>query len=459
MPNVTFDKTSNVTGRIAVTMTKQEINTQLVDELKKQRGNVNMKGFRKGKVPMSTMRKMFGNEVLGRILDNEIREALFGHIEENDLDVIFSPRPVDNDTPVITATTLQDLTLEYDLALAPKFDYKMPDEAVDYYVLDVSDEDVDEAVANMRKRSGDSEDLTEGTVQEGDVISVTFTEAGPVEDKITNSTKLYSESLTEEGKALFVGQEVGEVVNVSDLSTIEEESTEAYIRRYFLDVDADTDLKGKSFDVKIDSITRVTEAELDEDFFNQYDPSGRVTNEEELREDIRTKQSASFKQQADGMANFSIQKLLVEGTEMELPLEFMRELNEGEETDFENFERGVRWMIIRNKVADDEGIKLEYEDLRAEAEANLVNMLGGQRPDFMTDDFIDNYVRRALDDEEQRNQLSGSAIEKKIMAALREKVVMNEQALSVDDFNAVIKKFNEENAPPPPPAEAAAEEE
>ncbi len=102
---------------------------------------------------------------------------------------------------------------------------------------------------------------------------------------------------------------------------------------------------------------------------------------------------------------------------------------------------------------------MEYEDLRAEAEANLVNMLGGQRPDFMTDDFIDNYVRRALDDEEQRNQLSGSAIEKKIMAALREKVVMNEQALSVDDFNAVIKKFNEENAPPPPPAEAAAEEE
>ncbi len=363
MPNVTFDKTSNVTGRIAVTMTKQEINTQLVDELKKQRGNVNMKGFRKGKVPMSTMRKMFGNEVLGRILDNEIREALFGHIEENDLDVIFSPRPVDNDTPVITATTLQDLTLEYDLALAPKFDYKMPDEAVDYYVLDVSDEDVDEAVANMRKRSGDSEDLTEGTVQEGDVISVTFTEAGPVEDKITNSTKLYSESLTEEGKALFVGREVGEVVNVSDLSTIEEESTEAYIRRYFLDVDADTDLKGKSFDVKIDSITRVTEAELDEDFFNQYDLSGRVTNEEELREDIRTKQSASFKQQADGMANFSIQKLLVEGTEMELPLEFMRELNEGEETDFENFERGVRWMIIRNKVADDEGIKLGVRGL------------------------------------------------------------------------------------------------
>ena len=42
---------------------------------------------------MSTLRKMMGNELLGQILDNEIREGLFGHIEEEEkIDIIFSPK-------------------------------------------------------------------------------------------------------------------------------------------------------------------------------------------------------------------------------------------------------------------------------------------------------------------------------------------------------------------------------
>ena len=449
MPQVSFEKTGNVTGVITVHLPKSELNEKLTIELKKQRGKVNMKGFRKGKVPMSTLRKMFGNEVLGRILDTEVREGLFGHIENEKLNIIFSPRPIEEEgTPVITAGNLQDLTLKYEVALEPEFNYEIPTDAVEYFVLDVSDEDVDEAVESMLKRAGESEDLEEGTVEENDVLTINITEAGPLEDKITNETKLYTESLTENGKELFMGKAIGDTITVDDLNDIEEESTETYVKKYFLGLeDADTDISGKSWEVTIKGITRLTPAELNEEFFTKYNPAGDITTEEQLREDIVRQQSSGFQQQADGMANFAIQKAMVENTEMELPIEMMKELNEGEETPFEQFERGVRWMLIRNKFASDEDIKLEYEDLKEEAVQGLLGMLGGQRPDFLTDDFIDSYVQRALQDEEQRNQLTSSALEKKIMTSLREKVTLQETKLSADDFNDQIKKFNEENSP------------
>ena len=449
MPQVSFEKTGNVTGVITVHLPKSELNEKLTIELKKQRGKVNMKGFRKGKVPMSTLRKMFGNEVLGRILDTEVREGLFGHIENEKLNIIFSPRPIEEEgTPVITAGNLQDLTLKYEVALEPEFNYEIPSDAVEYFVLDVSDEDVDEAVESMLKRAGESEDLEEGTVEENDVLTINITEAGPLEDKITNETKLYTESLTENGKELFMGKAIGDTITVDDLNDIEEESTETYVKKYFLGLeDADTDISGKSWEVTIKGITRLTPAELNEEFFTKYNPAGDITTEEQLREDIVRQQSSGFQQQADGMANFAIQKAMVENTEMELPIEMMQELNEGEDTPFDQFERGVRWMLIRNKFASDEDIKLEYEDLKEEAVQGLLGMLGGQRPDFLTDDFIDSYVQRALQDEEQRNQLTSSALEKKIMTSLREKVTLQETKLSADDFNDQIKKFNEENSP------------
>ena len=456
MPNVSFEKTSNVTGRITVEMPKSEINEKLNVELKKQRGKVNMKGFRKGRVPMSTLRKMMGNELLGQILDNEIREGLFGHIEQEDINIIFSPQPVEEEgTPVITAGNVQDLTLKYDVALEPDFEMALPDTAFDYYVLDVPQEDIDDSLQQMLKQAGESEELTEeGSVQDNDVIDVTLTEAGPVDDKITHTTKLYTESLTDDSKELFLGKSIGDVITVADLNTLEKDSTDTYVKKYLLGLeDEETDIEGKSFDLKIDGITRITPAELNEEFFGKYDPTGKITSEGELRDDIVTKQSAGFKQQADGMANFSIQKHLVENIEMELPTEMMREMNESEEADYDMFERGVRWMLIRNKYAKDKDVKLEYEDVKAEATASLLQMLGGQRPDFLTDDFIESYVQRALADEEQANQLSSNAIEKKIMNAIRNEVTLQEVSLTADEFNETIKKFNEENTPATPAAE------
>ena len=450
MPNVTFDKTGNVTGRLEVVITKEELNTKLVVELKKQKDKVSMKGFRKGKVPLSTLRKMMGNQILGQILDDQIKESLFGHIEEKNIKLIFSPQPVeDSNMPMLTASTLQDITFKYDLALEPEFELELPTKTFDKYVLKTDKKFLDEQVERMLKQGGETEDFEEGKVDKEDILDVTFTEAGPLEDKITNDTKLYVDSLSDAGKKMIIGKKIGSTIKVKDISTIEKDSTPAYVNKYLLELeDADADISGKKFEMTINKVSRVTAAELNEEFFTKFDASGKITTEEEMRKKIAEDNASGFNKQGEMMASFEIQKTLVDDTDIELPLDIMEAIHKEEANgSFDMFQRNVKWMLIRNKFAEKNDVKLEYEDIKAEATENLMGMLGGQRPDFLTDEFIDNYVKQMLKDEKQHEQLSSSAIEKKIMATIRKTIKMEDKKLDVDSFNELIKAFNEENAP------------
>jgi trigger factor len=450
MPNVTFDKTGNVTGRLEVAITKDELNAQLVAELKKQKNKVSMKGFRKGKTPLSTLRKMMGNQILGQILDDQIKESLFGHIEENNIKLIFSPQPVeDAKMPMLTASTLQDVTFKYDLALEPEFELELPSKTFDKYVLKTDKKFIDEQVERMLKQGGETEDIEEGKVGKEDILDVTFTEAGPVEDKISNDTKLYVDTLSDAGKKMVIGKKIGSTIKVKDMSAIEKESTPTYVNKYLLELeDTDADISGKKFEMTINKASRVTAAELNEEFFTKFDATGEITTEEQMREKIAEDNASGFNKQGEMMANFEIQKALVEGTEIELPLDIMKAIHkEDANGSFDMFQRGVKWMLIRNKFAEKNEVKLEFEDIKAEATESLMGMLGGQRPDFLTDEFIDNYVKQMLQDEKQREQLSSNAIEKKIMAAIRETVKTKDKKLDADGFNELIKTFNEENTP------------
>ena len=488
MAEVTYEKTGPVTGRIQLAFSKEELSKQLNEELKKESKRVSLKGFRKGKVPMSALRKMLGNQVFGPLLDRTIQQELFGYIEENKIKLIFSPIP-DESEPVetISATSIKDLKLTYDLGLEPDFELQLPEQSFTKYALKTDDEFIDEQLTSLRKQRGSTEDLEEGTIEDNDILKVTIQE---VDGELSNETSLYTDSLSEDIKQQLVGQPIGTSLTVEDLTTVEKEGTEASVKKYLLGLDEkkgtsadetpedlavdtvedfdeanqeeeefdaeqgagkpteEVDLSGKTFTITVNKVARLTPAELDEAFYIQFDPSGEVTNEEQLRERLAANASEGFNQQGISMANFEIQRALVEGNDFEVPTELMKKLSKDDsEKDFALFERSVRWMLIRNKIAEQKEIELQYEDVREEALQSLLKMLGGQRPDFLTDEFLDNYIQNMLKDDKQREELSSNALEKKIMNAVREDITLVEQPLTVDEFNDTIKAFNEANAP------------
>lgn len=452
MANVTYEKTSPITGRLQLSFTKEELSKKLNEELKKESKRVNIKGFRRGKTPLSALRKLMGNQVFGPLLDRNIQQELYGYIEENDIKLIFSPIP-DESVPVeqISATNIKDLNLAYDLALEPQFELSIPEQAFTQYVLAVDEDFLDEQITTLRRAQGTSQEVEEAKIEARDILDVKIEE---VDGELANTAKLFVDSLKEDFQDQFLGQEKDFSLVVDDLASLEENTTEDYVLKYLLGLDveakADYELDGKTFRLTVVAINRIVPAEMDEEFFTKVDPTGAVKNEDDLRAKITDENGKGFDAQGIGMVNFEIQRALVEGNNFELPTELMKKIGKDDtDSGLEQFERGVRWMLIRNKIAQQKDIQLEYEDIRAEAMETLMRMLGGRRPDFLTDEFVDNYVQNMLKDENQREELTSNALEKKIMDAIRDEVSIEEKPISSDEFNETIKEFNSANSPTP----------
>ena len=67
----------------AITVTAAEMDAKVEEKLKEAQADVEMKGFRKGKVPMAMMRKQFGPRVLGEAMQEAIDGAMQEHMEKS----------------------------------------------------------------------------------------------------------------------------------------------------------------------------------------------------------------------------------------------------------------------------------------------------------------------------------------------------------------------------------------
>ena len=66
----------------AITVTAAELDAKVEEKLKEAQPTVEMKGFRKGKVPMALLRKQFGQRLMGESMQEAIDGALSAHLEE-----------------------------------------------------------------------------------------------------------------------------------------------------------------------------------------------------------------------------------------------------------------------------------------------------------------------------------------------------------------------------------------
>ncbi|MEM6397195.1 MAG: trigger factor [Bacteroidota bacterium] len=446
MPNFDYDQIADNRAAITVTITEDELKQKLNTELKKLRKQTNMKGFRKGKAPLSALRKMMGNQVLSEIVDDSINTGLQEYIEDHELDLIFAPMVQEGQQMNVDAKSLQDVTIAFDLALKPPFEITMPSEPMTRYTLKVDDELIDESVDRIKKQNGEQEEL-DGPIQAEDIIMFSAKELGesgePKENGLASDFETIFEDLKEELQEQLKGKSKDHSFS-HDIYEFEKNTSEYIVKRHLLQLEDEETEFNKQFSFTVKGVKRLVPAELDEEFFEKFDPEGKVTDEATLREKIAEDNKNGFAVQGDILLKNEITQHIVEQTEIDLPQELVDRVRGEEGSKAERFERGIRWMLIRSKYAKEQEIELQPEDLRAVSDARLIAMLGGQRSEWVTEEFLDNWLKRSLEDEEQRNNLLYEALEKKITDQLLEKVEVVEQEVSADEFNDIIKDFNDQ---------------
>ena len=62
-------------------ITNADLEAKVDEKLKEAQPQVEMKGFRKGKVPMAMLKKQFGQQMMGEVMQESIDGAVNTHFE------------------------------------------------------------------------------------------------------------------------------------------------------------------------------------------------------------------------------------------------------------------------------------------------------------------------------------------------------------------------------------------
>jgi trigger factor len=287
-------------AKLTVEVPFEELKPSLDNAYKKIAQQINVPGFRKGKVPAQIIDRQIGR---GAVLDEAINEALPGlyvqALQENDLEPLAQPE--------IDITKLEDNdTLEFTAEVDVKPEITLPSlEGIAVTVDDVavSDQDVEEQVQALRERFGTLTDV-ERAADEGDfvVIDLKATVDGEV---------------VEGGEAAGVSYQVGKGGMLDGLDEALR-GMSAGEAKTFSSTLAGGDLEGEQVEVEV-SVTAVKQQELPEldDEFAQM--ASEFDTIDELTDDVRVRLGNGKRLEQASEARDAVLEKVLDLTEIPVP--------------------------------------------------------------------------------------------------------------------------------------------
>ncbi|NOX83469.1 MAG: trigger factor [Alphaproteobacteria bacterium] len=147
---VTEKSAEGLDRRFLVKVPAAELDEKLVARLKDMKGRVHLKGFRKGKAPVSFLKKMYGKGVMGEIVQEIVAETSQKAFTDRDLQPASSPHPhFHSDMDEVIAGKAD---LEYDVhaEILPTFEPADTSELeLTRPVAEITDEEIDEALQRI----------------------------------------------------------------------------------------------------------------------------------------------------------------------------------------------------------------------------------------------------------------------------------------------------------------------
>ena len=121
--------------------------------LAERRRNADFKGFRKGMVPASLIKKVYGEQCLAEAVNKVVSDALETHITENKLHILGEPLSSEKQ-PELEWTDGNTFTFVFDLGLSPEISLELgKDDTVPSYTVSVAAKDKGTMVENLSRAS------------------------------------------------------------------------------------------------------------------------------------------------------------------------------------------------------------------------------------------------------------------------------------------------------------------
>ena len=150
--NVTQERLTDLTSKLTIEVVEQDYQPQVKKTLSSHQQKAAIPGFRPGKVPLGMIQKMYGKSVLLDEVNKLLSDVLNKHIEENKLDILGQPIPLDGENNVADFDKAKDFTFYFELAVAPEFALNLSKAKVTNYLITVGDAMVQKSVDSLLER-------------------------------------------------------------------------------------------------------------------------------------------------------------------------------------------------------------------------------------------------------------------------------------------------------------------
>ncbi|MET4102023.1 trigger factor [Roseovarius sp. MBR-78] len=154
-------------------LTAQALDDKVNAKLKEAQPDIELKGFRKGKVPLPLLKKQFGQRVLGEAMQESVDDAMKAHFEEKGERPAFEPNvKMTNEAWQEGDDVEVEMTYEA-LPAIPEVD--LASVTLERMVVKADEAAIDEALKNLAESAQDFTDRDEGAASEdGDQVVVDF---------------------------------------------------------------------------------------------------------------------------------------------------------------------------------------------------------------------------------------------------------------------------------------------
>ncbi|MGN8225297.1 trigger factor [Gracilimonas sp. BCB1] len=406
--DISVEELTSVDKEVTLKAKREDLQEDFDKAYKKYKDQIQLPGFRPGKVPMGLVKKRFGKEIEQEEISNIIQKVF-------EKEVVPEYEPV-GETEMVDFTWEND-ELEVKFKIGSKPEIEVADLSkieVNKMVHDVTDEEVEEEVERTLEREGNWEEVDEAASEETQVLVDVVSKTHGDEDK-DQRIDLRKDDASEFLEALK-GKKAGDVVEMTIPHGDHEDELEITLKK----------------------VQKMHKAELSDDIIKDQS-NGEAENLDEFKSYIKSRMQQYYDQTSDDLFKNDVADALVEAHDFEVPETFVAQIQgsyvdqlkqqQGGELpdhfDAEEYKAGIKDRAVREAKWSFISQKLQetFEDIEIKPE-DIDEHLAGQAAQYgMPVDQLKQYYAQQP---QMLEQLRSSIREEKVFDILQDKVKTKE---------------------------------
>ena len=306
-----IEKLENSSVKLTVTIGKADVAASYNEVVAKYAKNIQIPGFRKGKVPVSVLERKYGDALKNDAVSEIVEKALGDIFEEMDKNKS-DDRPLPYSQPTIDDIPLLDTTK--DLTFAVKYDVFPQVEVKNFDGIEIkvpevkiTDDDLKEELEAIRQRNAmvlDKKD--DEAVAKDDIVTVNYCELDDKDAEIAGSQR--------QDFVFTVGTEQNIYKFDNEIIGMKKGETK--------DLTKEVDGENKKVRVTVTAVKVRNVPELDDEL--AQDVSDKYNNLEDMKNDIKKNLETALENKLKEIKSNSLLQQLVEKNPVELPASMVK---------------------------------------------------------------------------------------------------------------------------------------